>query len=127
MKLDKNSVFNRASIVIIHNNKLYYNEASYLLSCNEWPDCLETDDLNDWGVLVYNSEDIDINGTIAFWVEDDEATPILKVEDMYYIEPDYVYDDFKTVGVITAEQSRLIKEGFDFLNIVVIEGGKIDF
>ena len=122
MKLDRNSVFEKASIVIIHDNEIYYNEAH-----NTWPSSIETDDLYSWGTLIYRSEATNINGTIAFWVEDDEVTPILKINNEYWIESDYVYDDLRSRNVITSEQDRLIKEGFDFLNEVVIEGGKIDF
>lgn len=127
MKLDRNSVFDKASIVIISNNKLYHNEAAYALSCNTWPDYLKTDDLNDWGALIYHSGTMNINGTIAFWVEDDEATPILKINGYYLIEPDYVYDDLRSRNCISSEQDRLIKEGFNFLNQVIIEGGKMDY
>ena len=127
MKLDKNSVFKKATIIVIKDNELYFNEASDALSCKKWPSSLETDDLESWGVLIFHSGVININGTIAFWIEDDEAMPILKINKMYWIEPDYVYDDLISIGVITSEQNRLIREGFDFLNKVVIEGGRMDF
>ena len=127
MKLDKNSVFKKATILIIRNNKIYFNEATEALSCREWPSSLENDELESWGTLIFHSGVTSINGTIAFWVEDDEVIPILKINETYWIEPDYVYDDLRSRNVITNEQNRLIKEGFDFLNEVVVEGGRMDF
>lgn len=116
MKLNNDSIFDKATIVILIDDKLYYeNAASHMFNVNLFDSRVP-------GVLIYNG--VEFSGRCAFWVEDDDAFPIVRYNDTYLlIEHDDEYEYLKMQNVLNEEQIRLIEEGFEVLNDAVIIRG----
>lgn len=128
IKLDKNSVFKTQSIVAIRNKEIFFNELVDAAASDRWPDCLDDEDWeqeDSWGSLIFHSGTMDIHGTIIFLIYYDDVKPIVKIGNKYVVVPDYDKDQDK--DMLSDEQIRLIEEGVDFLNKVVVEGGRMDF
>ena len=120
MKLNDNSIFDKAVVVTLIDDKLYYENATTYM--------FDADLFNSYvpGVLIYKG--IDFSGRCAFWVEDDDAFPIVKYNDTYLvIEHDDEYEYLKMQNALSVEQIKLIDEGFNVLNRVVTTGGWIDY
>lgn len=116
MKLNNDSIFNKATIVILIDDKLYYKNAN----CYLFDTSLFESDVP--GLLIYSG--IEYSGRCAFWIEDDDVFPIVKCNDKYLlIEYDNQYEYLKSHDELTKEQIRLIEEGLD----VLITGGLIDY
>lgn len=123
MKLREKSIFDVATIVTIYNGTVYYEDAMRILSCNKWPEYLEE---NSEGIGIAISKNPGFNGCIRFWIENDNAYPIIKLEDVYLIEPDYVFEDLKSKGIIGNDYIELISKGFDIINRFYQDGGIVD-
>ena len=116
MKLNNDSIFDKAVVVTLIDDKLYYGNASmYMLDAVMF----ESDEP---GILIYNG--VEFNGRCAFWVEDDDVFPIVSCNGFYLvIEDDNQYEYLKSRDVLTNDQIKSIEEGLD----VLITGGLIDY
>lgn len=120
MKLNDNSIFDKATVIILMDDCLYYeNATSYMFD----EDLFES---NVPGMLIYRGTGY--NGKCAFWIEDDDALPIVKLDGYYLvIEHDDEYEFLKSQNALTDEQIKEIEDGFNTINEIVITGGLAEY
>ena len=102
MKLKGKSIFDTATIVEINNSGIYCDDVMNVLCCGKLPECMED------GLRYYLFKREGFNGVIRFWVEGDNVYPMLKLDDVYFMELDQIYEEVKSEGIFSDEQIRLV-------------------
>lgn len=120
MKLDKKSVFDKATLVTLYDNKIYAGDAFYELSALKLPEDLDNGHVP--GIIIYFNTGLD-GVWRTFWVEDDDVYPFYRLDDSYGILMDFEYEEFK--DQMKPEDREEIDRCFEYLNKTIIEGGLV--
>lgn len=92
MKLKDVSVFDNAVILFVVNNKLCYEPAYRSSLCFQFDGCLI-------------DEEVGIDGTAAFWVEDDNFYPIIRdgLGNLTTVLDEFELEEYENIGLVTED------------------------
>ena len=112
MKLNKRVIFDKATIVFVDDNDLYYENA-YRCCFN----------FHNYGIMIESG--VGIDGTVAFWVEGDDYYPIIRdvTGELETIWDEFELDEYVNVGIVSEEELDRMVRLRDLLNERYLEDG----